>query len=971
MCSFIFIRFYRGTPCYVSHCTQSVTDMKKIRSFLVAFFIILSVASPLSINSVAASVISERGQIAIEQIATCINSDGKDLLNVLYLIDESGSLDWNDPDNLRVQGLVKSLEQFKDVSTSKPYFTINRALTTFGDKFTVRKSWERLNTDTLQKDIKWIQDTVPGLNEGKYTDWNLGLKGTLKEFAAVQSKNSCNVLVWFTDGGVQVSDTLSATRSSLSEICGVDPVTGQSSNKDALIDKFRRSGINIQGVLLRNQAFIDDPVKVAKYSKQEAANEIARMSFFLPVIEQEGGVSSGAFTPNGGLSNYKCGTYTGAGGVLQTVSDPLDIIWPPVQFSCLANNGRVLTIIGGKVKIDSALTRFTLTSPSKNFGLKNSDGASIATDQGPVKGDVRFKHINTSKSVLEISGTINSANAITKPGIWSISSADMERVVFCGYLDLGIDLKVGTCYIGEKCDYTGRVTRFGAAIDLSSFQSVKTSSSLFDELGNDLPEAVLTLNPADATFESSFTPTESKPIANLKITLNVVTETGIEFTLGTIKPVAVIPPGEYPEITPSPIKVENFLQSLDGKQGVAIADLNLTGPSRTNGQICISRLEVRSDVNPNRIEGYVSKLGDKKLSDKAECFTLLAGSNQTVKLEVSNNESADGLVSGYMKATLKADGKQDIQTKVDVQFKTTAPVDNKKLILYIILFMFLGLALPLTLLTIMNSRNSRLVFDNIYRASIPILLSASGNFVTPSRVEKGKTSDLLSHEDFSPFSAGKEVVRSKQVGTELFTGRAPKNPFGNLQAKVTTQPGMVIATSAFTSGKNKLGNNEAQGALNPSGLIYVTLNESANQILKLQNQGSDIGNQKIEGSLTALLSLNTGDPVTQIDYLNTRIMHEGGWLNNLLEITPAAISQSKTRDLKKSRKNKKSIKAEVQSVTDDWGSPAIQSSNQGNTASPPPSPNSPSTGDDWGSPSSSGDWETPGSSNNSGLKEEW
>jgi len=948
--------------------------MKFISKRFLLSLVITAAIFPNSISQSYAGVISDRGQLAIEQIATCINSDGKDLLNVMYLIDESASLRSNDPTNLRVQGLTKSLEQFRDVTTTKPYFTVNRAFTTFGDKFTVRKSWEKLSNDKLEDDIEWINSNIPKLNQGRSTDWNLGLKGVLNEFSKVQSLNSCNVLVWFTDGGVQVLND-SLTRNSMIEICGFDPVTGQKTGNQALIDKFRNTGINIQGVLLRNQAYIDDPVGFTNgdYTKEEADIEIARMSYFLPVVEQAGGVSNGAFVKDG-PDKFNCGSFTGAGGVLQTVSDPLDIIWPPVQFSCLANNGRVIPIEKGKIKIDAALTRFSVTVPAKNFFLKNSEGETIATDQGPAKGDVVGKYINSSKSIVEISGKIDSVNQITKPGVWSISSADLERAVFCGYLDIGIEVKVGTCYTGEVCNYTGQFTRFGKAVDLDNFQSVKASSALIDEQGSAGTYTPLAIDPGDSTFAGSFTSAGANRIANLKIALKVVTKTGIEFSLGTIKPIAVIPPGLYPEITPSPITKSDFSANLVGKNGRAEASLTINAPTRTNGQVCLSSLEVRSDVNPNRIKGYVSSLAGQDLKANP-CFTLLTGSSGVFKFEVTNNQAAEGVVSGYLPAILKADGQPDIKTKIDVQFESSILIDKGKFAVLFPLLMFLGIALPLAMLSYINSRNSRLVLDNIYRASIPVILSASGNFVSVERAEKLKSSELLSHEDFLPFSSGKEIVRSKQIGSEILSGHAPKNPFGNLQAKITAPLGQVITASAFTVGKNKFPINQAQGALNPSGLIYVTLNEASNEILKKQNLDSDENNQKVEGNLTALLSLNTGDPVAQVDYLNTKIMHEGGWLDHLLKLETVSKAQTSSKKLRSKKNQGKDHLVVSAEIADDWDN-AVTGTGENPTKPDKSSGNSSpkigsASGDDWGTPSAPSDWDTPGTYNNPGSKEEW
>ena len=945
--------------------------MKKLFSYSLSLLVVLASLSTLPQAIAVDSGLTDRGKQAIEQIATCINSDGKNQLNVLYLIDESGSLNWNDPDNLRVQGIKRSLEQFRDVSVSKPYFSINRAITTFGSAFTVRKSWEKLSGSSLDGDLEWIDSNIPKLNQGKFTDWNQGLKGAYEQFQKVQSAASCNVMIWFTDGGVQVGNDPNQTRKSVAEICGADPVTGAKNGQEALIDKFRKSGINIQGVLLRNQKYIDDPSGVIgeEVSQEDLENELARMSLFLPVIEQSGAVRNGAFS-TGGPGTFDCGTFTGAGGVLQVVADAIDIIWPPIQFNCLSENGRIIPIAqNGQVKVDAALTRFTLTSPAKSFAVKNQAGVEIANAKGASGGQVSVLPIDNSSSVVQVVGKVSSSNGVTQPGVWKVQSADLQRAVFCGFIDIGVNVSAGTCYIGEKCDYSGSLTRFGRPINFDSFQSIKVFSTQIDSQGMAGALSPLNVDQATGEFSSSFTPQGNSDVANLKIAIKVVTQTGIEYSLGTIKPIRVIPPGYYPEISPSPITKDAFSQNLIGKRGEALATITLKGPSRTNGQICFGPLEVRSDVNPNRIDGYVSQLDQKDLSSKP-CFTLLAGSSRDVQLSIKNGDSADGNVTGYLTATIKSDGKEPIETKVDVQFATETQIDEGRFGLLLALFMFLGIALPLALLSIINSRNSRIVLDNVYRASIPVIFSSSGNFVNVARSEKLSSGALLSQEDFSPFSSGKEVVRSKQIGTELLQGKTPKNPFGMLQALLTTSPGMVIASSAIGQTRKKLPSNQAQGSLNPSGLVFVTLTDSANSELVKENQGSKESTDRVEGTLTALLSLNTGDPVAQVDYLNTRIMHEGGWLNNLLDVTPAVAKVASPKKAKKS-KSEKGVAAPAEGAIDEWGSPtsnADHSTPQKSSGSTqPPSQQAPT--DNWGSSSTNSDWDTPGSSG--GSKEEW
>ena len=109
--------------------------LKKFGAFAATLIISLTLPT-MNPSAIATSKMTTWGADAVEQIATCINSSGqKDVVNVLFLIDESGSLNWNDPDGLRVEGIKATLDQFRSIAVQKPYFKVNRAITTFADGF--------------------------------------------------------------------------------------------------------------------------------------------------------------------------------------------------------------------------------------------------------------------------------------------------------------------------------------------------------------------------------------------------------------------------------------------------------------------------------------------------------------------------------------------------------------------------------------------------------------------------------------------------------------------------------------------------------------------------------------------------------------------------------------------------------------------------------------------------------------------
>ena len=334
-----------------------------IKKLLLGILSLTFLAGSLSFAPQASSSnhLSEWGKDAVEQIATCINSSGqKDVVNVLYLIDESGSLKWNDEQNLRVQGLKASLDEFARIKTYRPYFTINRAFTTFADDFSLvpDMGWQELNEDKLESDKKWIESNVPNMNKGGSTDYAKALEGAYNSFKPRLTQNSCNILVWFTDGAINILPTKATTSSGFEKICGINPLTGRKTNQEPIIDKFRSSGINIQGILLRNEDVIANPDKYKKYkvTRADVEDESRGMTFFKPIVEYSGEVDTEYFGGQG-EREITCGSQNGAKGVVTQVDNPIDIIWPPTEFECVTSSGSVLEPQNGLILASLDLER--------------------------------------------------------------------------------------------------------------------------------------------------------------------------------------------------------------------------------------------------------------------------------------------------------------------------------------------------------------------------------------------------------------------------------------------------------------------------------------------------------------------------------------------------------------------------------------------------------------------------------------
>lgn len=860
--------------------------MKKTVSFSTILLILFSLFTTSAPIASAGPDLSAWGRDAVEQIATCINSSGqKDVVNVLFLIDESGSLSWNDEDNLRVEGLKASLDEFASIAKYRPYFTINRAFSTFADDFKVinGKGWDELTEDSLQGDKNWIDDTVSQLNRGKSTDYAKALSGAYEYMKPQISPNSCDLLIWFTDGAISIRPTFATTAQGFSDICGVNPLNGRSTGKPAIIDKLRSAGINIQGILLRNEDVIANPEDYG-LSEEDVQSESQGMTYFRPIVEYSGDVDTRYFGGSGSI-NLKCGSPSGAKGLITVVGDPIDIIWPPTEFECITSSGRVLEAKNGIVNIDPGFSRFKASALKSGFSLKNGAGQLIADAKGASVSDVEVAEFGFDNAAISVSGNIAPKTALA-PGKWKFITKDYERSVFCGYLDLAVEIKNDPCYLGENCSFNGAITRNGREVNFADFKSTNLRYGFVDSGSQSIAYNNLALG-GDGKFKGTFNPAghlDSEGFADVIVTLDVVTKSGYEFTFSAIQHVQPLPPGLYPEVNPNPIKQSDFTLPLDGKRGAATAPVTIKGPSRTSGEVCFSDLEIRTDPNPNRVNGYEASLNGDNLKD-IDCIKVAAGQSLDYILEIKNSDAENGIVSGFIPVIFKSDGQPDITGQIPVTFESKIKINDLRFWIIFSLCMFLGLALPLAALKVLQVRAARIAVTPLSKATTPVVLSASGGFVTIRRAEKTSNSDIFTESDFEGFTHLESKEKQIQIGSESLRGDAPLNPFAAPRAILASSPGMIVVSSdIWSTNKHGLQRHEAVASLNPAFAMHLTLSESALSALKKMNQSGDAPDFPIEGNITGLLNFNSADPLTQVAALNMKLSTDAGWLNNLLKI---------------------------------------------------------------------------------------
>jgi hypothetical protein len=382
--------------------------------------------------------------------------------------------------------------------------------------------------------------------------------------------------------------------------------------------------------------------------------------------------------------------------------------------------------------------------------------------------------------------------------------------------------------------------------------------------------------------------------------------------------------------------------------------------------VCFKDLEVRTDPSPNRVNGYQTTLDGKNLKD-INCIPVAAGERLNYILEIKNSESDDGIVSGFIPVVFKSDGQQDIAGQVPVSFETKVKINDVRFWIIFALCMFLGLMLPLTVLKILQLRAARIAVSPLSKATTPVLLSASGGFVSLKRAEKGSGTDIFTESDFEGFMHSDSKEKQIQIGSESLRGNAPLNPFAAPRAILATSPGMIVASSdIWSTNKHGLERHETVASLNPAFAMHLTLSETALAALKAMNQTGDASDFPIEGNITGLLNFNSADPVTQVNALNLKLSTDAGWLNNLLKIEDMLANSTKGGAAIPGG----GLDQPTKPIDDGWGTSSAPTSTTKSTAQGSKTTSS----DGWGSSttSSNEDWGTTGNSGSSSSKnDDW
>ena len=649
----------------------------------------VAIAASMSVHSAVHAADSPVAERAYQEIQDCVSRLGAQL-NVLYVVDESGSLDTTDPENVRAAVLAQSLNQLGRISQNRTVYT---AISTFAVGYTQQRPWTELSPREARSEAEWALAALPGLNQGTATNWLAALEGAASTMdSSPDAESACKVVVWMTDGAIAMPDGTIDTAAALEQICAADPFDGQAiGGISPVVAQLRTNNINLIGVLLR--AGSNDPY------------DLAMMTYMKPIVEGEGTVDLDGATdgPAPDPFTLRCGQVpipeNQAAGALIEATDPLDLAFKFAAISIRIAGGSEGNVSPGppvSFAIDEGVGSFSVLIEGSDWTLEGPDGSLTITEQ-----------TQTDDVTVEAAGglrTVEVQGASVAPGTWTVSG-EVGQVQLFLYSGLQLTRTASEVFSNEPADLTFSVLRQGSPVaDLKAFQPT-TLDVTVSQPGAAEQTLTCTQDGGSASFTCPYTPDQVGDvtvIARLPLTTRgglVLEPVPFEDTL------RVRPPADYPQVQePDSASGLHEFTPLVGRRGVAQGTFTLQAPAKGDGEICFpaaSDVKISIDPQPGRIADFVfTGLPDS-------CVALPQGTTSTVSMQVANPVSANGNVEGFLVVTLKSSERaQEATQEVAFTFASERKADPPLLVLAGL--GLVGLLVPIGLLYLQSAMAARL-----------------------------------------------------------------------------------------------------------------------------------------------------------------------------------------------------------------------------------------------------------------------
>jgi len=763
--------------------------MKRIAAWALALLLSVSALSSIPTSMPAANAIDSIDG-AFEDLGRCLQSQGKSkVLDVFYLIDESGSLQDTDPDGARADILSSSLQQ---LASFRNDVTVNYSVGFFAHKYGVWQAWRSVNKGGIVPESARLNAEVRKRNQGDYTDWLQGINGAIDELNAQHERtNGCSTLIWLTDGGIQLS-TAQRTSDAITQLC---------SNR---FDVLRQNGVTVLGILLKNDAAL------AKLTQDQQEAQAYFMSLMEPLVTGKGVLADGTELECGSFpipKNYRQ-------GALFVASDPKDLAYeflklPPRIEGCAAvkNFGK------GEFEIEAGVSEFQIVTTSSNWSLTDPKGKALSATSREIRV------FETAGAAQIKVGTNNSGR-----GSWQFKGTGGESsLYYCSGLDIRID--PGTEFISGRAGIlSGKVVSqsSGLPADLTKYDSDHPITVELISGGKSGSKKEAEQSDPASFLLQKFTPGTDSAEAEVRITLYLKTKRGTPLAPVSIsQKIDVRLLSNYPTLKSEPIE----LSTLESLENPATGSVVFKGPEKSDGKVCID-----TNVKPVVIKDKVSRADTYKVTtagvDAEGCMPIRQGEEGTLKLTVSNSVTASSDVILGLPITYYSDAEpgKHFTLNAQVNFKSDPAGDP---LLWVVILTILGIGLPLALIYLLLWWATRIAYGRqLQRAEYPVAITTEG------RITNRDGGAIATHGENYQGRPQQADVRVLQDGSATLSAKLPKTVLAEPWYEIKAPEGSRVISVGNIAPRVKNKKRFATGKVAPivgdlGKIWYILISDSA------------------------------------------------------------------------------------------------------------------------------------------------
>jgi len=723
-------------------------------------------------SAVEISAVAER---AFEDVTTCLTSGREKALDVFYLIDESGSLERTDPDQVRLEILENSVAELG--SFVEAGITVRVAAAGFADGVRPLKDWETIesaaNAVELGKRLGQQTSEARGAYRDR-TDWEAGLR-LARSFFNPDSV-ACGMLIWFTDGGINPGDN--DPLGGLSNLCrpgiNLDEIpTGP--GPFGLMQEFRSAGIPVFGIYLSNE----------QEENEKTDDAVWLTSFMRPLVEGRGQLARVDLLPSGELTCAELDSdgFAPPGQANGAFIDALDPVLLAFQFLRIGGQitgGNGIPITDGTFEVPAGTAGFQVVLSAEDWALQGPEGSGLqASNQEP-------GIVGTTLSGGATKLSVQVGDDATLIGQWQFdsSAAYAELYLFSGLtLELDRD-KISTILSEFDNTLTGRVARTQEyrtlPVDLDQFPGAEFSMSVLENGVLQNRPIDLQVTPTGQFKIERFNPGSQSGELELWLTLDL----GRDFQPITSRFVLAIVDKSALAIPASDVLT---LSTLEGPTGVATGVLTITGPNISDSSVfCISETPLRLDDSQAKSDQPVSRLDSFSWSfvglsqnGGANCVEVARDQSIDIVVEARNATQANAaVVSSWQVTSTTLGTAASYDAPIVIQFESVTQSNTAVEIAAIVILLIGGLLLPLIVMWLINLVMTRfLPIENMTRASFPVVIDSSGGFAKVVASEAGSPAGSISvkPDDFKN-QMDQSAIREYATGLGVAKGRVPLFP---------------------------------------------------------------------------------------------------------------------------------------------------------------------------------------------------